>query len=575
MDERENADAGARTGEGAGESMREGASVKPSANADASVKASANESANDSANHGSANASAGMSEEASATASAKAREVLSALDAFERRRYALASAQAVLEFSELTDPPAAQAGRGVAMAELEAADHELLCGGEAEALLQSLRDVAPELDEDHAARLRVLSRDREDRMRIPAALEAKRVELVNRSSALWKEARDADDWGVFAPAMEELVALYKEIAEAAAPEMRPYDFWLDQFEPGSSEASFDALFGEVTPYVEKIARRVHEALAAGSWVEPRALKGPFDPALQHVLFKDAAVLEGIDLERLELGDTIHPFTSAVDSHHVMIANHADPEDVLSGLLAAFHEGGHALYESSVEGRYDYTCLAHGTSTGIHEASSRFFENYVARSASFAPVLRSLIASRFPEAVDGVRLHDLWRLVNEVHFSTSRMEADELTYPLHIVIRYEVERALMAGELSVDDVPARWAELYERYLGVAPKGDLEGALQDVHWSMGLLGYFPSYALGGVIGAQFLHAMREDGVPFDETLAAGDLSPVRRWMVEHVWRFGRAKDTADILLDATKEPLNPVYYLSYLEEKFDPSSALFER
>ncbi len=502
-------------------------------------------------------------------------DVIAAFDAFERRRYALASAQAVLEFSELTDPPAASRGRGVAMAELEAADHDLLCGKEAAALLDAMRQIASELDADHAARLRVLSRDRADRLRIPAALESRRVELVNRSSAIWKEARAADDWAVFAPAMEELVALYREIAEVSAPEMRPYDFWLDQFEPTSSEASFDALFDVVTPRVQEIAARVRAATDEGRLPSPPALRGPFDPAAQYAFFRDVAAFEGIDLDRLELAETIHPFTSSVDSHHVMIANHADPEDILSGLLAAIHEGGHALYESSVEGRYDYTCLAHGTSTGIHEASSRFFENYVARSAAFAPALRGLIASHFPEAVEGVSAHDLWHLVNEVRFSTSRMEADELTYPLHIVIRYEVERALMAGELTVSEVPARWAELYERSLGVRPTGDVEGALQDVHWSMGLIGYFPSYALGGVIGAQLLHAMREGGVPFDETLAAGDLSPVRLWMVEHVWRFGRAKDTADILLDATGEPLNPRYYVDYLEEKFNPSSSPFEK
>ncbi len=504
-----------------------------------------------------------------------AREVIDAFDAFERRRYALASAQAVLEFSELTDPPAAEEGRGVAMAELEAADHDLLCGSEAAALLEAMEAIADELDADHRDRLRVLSRDRRDRLRIPATLEARRVELVNRSSSLWKEARDVDDWGVFAPAMEELVSLFREIAAVAAPSMRAYDFWLDQFEPSSSEASFDALFGEVTPRVQEIAASVREALDAGRWVAPNALKGPFDPKAQYVFFRDVAAFEGIDLDRLELDETIHPFTSSIDSHHVMIANHADPHDLTSGLLAAIHEGGHALYESSVEERYDYTCLAHGTSTGIHEASSRFFENYVARSAAFAPALRDLIASQFRGAVEGVSAHDLWRLVNEVRFSTSRMEADELTYPLHIVIRYEVERDLMAGALSVGEVPARWAELYERYLGVRPEGDLEGALQDVHWSMGLIGYFPSYALGGVIGAQLLHAMRADCVPFDEALAAGDLDPVRRWMVEHVWRFGRAKDTDEILLDATGESLNPAYYIAYLEEKFDPSSSLFEK
>ncbi len=501
-------------------------------------------------------------------------ELILALDALERRRYALASAQAVLEFSEIRDPPEAAAGRGVAMAELEAADHELLCGEEAGELLASLEARAGELDDDVRARVRVLGRDRADRLKIPAELESKRVELVNRSSALWREAREADDWGVLAPALEEMVELYRAIAASAAPGVGAYDFWLDMFEPKSSEAFFIELFDELAAGIAPLAAGVRERMAAGDVFEPRRLAGPFDPAEQMELFRDAARLEGIDLGRLELGSTIHPFTSSVDSHHVMIANHADPDDLLSGLLAALHEGGHALYESSVDGRFDYTCLAHGTSTGIHEASSRFYENYLGRNRAFAPALRALIETRFPEALEGVSELDLWRLVNEVHFTPSRLDADELTYPLHIMVRFEVERALMAGELSVAEVPERWAELYERYLGVRPTGDLEGPLSDVHWSMGLIGYFPSYALGGVIGAQFLAAMKTAGVPVDETLAAGDLGPITRWMVEHVWHFGRAEDTAEILEEATGEPLNPAHYLAYLEEKFGSASPLFE-
>lgn len=305
------------------------------------------------------------------------------------------------------------------------------------------------------------------------------------------------------------------------------------------------------------------------------MPGPFDPELQDELFRKVAEVEGIPLDRLQLGSTIHPFTSGVDSHHVMIANHADPEDVLSGLYAAIHEGGHALYEASVDGLYDRTCLANGTSTGIHEASSRFFENYVGRSRAFADPLRDLVASFFPENLANTSAEDFWLLANRVRFSPSRMDADELTYPLHIIIRYEVERALLSREISVAEVPGLWRRLYEEQLGVSPEGALAGPLQDVHWSMGLLGYFPAYALGGVIGAQFLAAQRAQGVPFDEALAAGDLSPIAQWMTEHVWRFGRTKGTARILVDATGEPLNPAHYCRYLEEKFSLDSPLLRK
>lgn len=491
-----------------------------------------------------------MSDNLSATA---------ALDAIERRRYALRASYAVLEFAETTDPPEAAPHRAVALGELEALDQELLCGEE---LGRALEGLAATDEPLRRAQVRVLERDRAGRLSVPASLLGQRAELVGRANAAWKEARDARDWALFAPLMAELLELSVAVARAADGERDPFDYWLDQAEPGSSRASYDALFAETVPTIERLCARQRELGEAA----PMDLGGPFDIEEQYRLFDDVASFEGIDAGRLELSRTIHPFTSSVDSHHVMIANHADPDDVLSGLYAALHEGGHALYECSVDAALDLTCLSGGASAGLHEASSRFFENYVGRDRALMPSLLALLGARFGEVLAPVGPDGLYDAANRVRFTPSRMDSDELTYPLHILVRYEVERALFSGEASVAEVPALWAELYERHLGVRPEDDLAGALQDVHWSMGLVGYFPTYALGGVIGAQLKDAMVAQGVPFGEALAAGDLSAIRDWMAAKVWRYGRALDTADILERATGSALTTDAFCAYLEAKF---------
>ena len=250
----------------------------------------------------------------------------------------------------------------------------------------------------------------------------------------------------------------------------------------------------------------------------------------------------------------------------MIAAHVYEDDVLSNLYTMLHEGGHALYETGVDPTLNYTSLKGGTSMGMHEGQSRFFENYVGRAEAFAPSLLALLRKHFPGQFSRVSARQFYMAANRVEPGLIRTEADELTYPLHIIIRYEIEQLLMEGDITAQQVPMLWADRYKKYLGVRVSDYTHGALQDTHWADGLIGYFPTYALGGAYGAQFRHQMMAEGMDFDGVLATGDLEPIRAWLKKHVWQWGRTFDPAEIVVNACGEPFNVAYYTDYLVQKF---------
>ena len=489
---------------------------------------------------------------------------LQALDALEMKLFARSYAMTDINFAgETVDPPKGAAARGEALAILSEESHELLCAPEVGEVLARLGAHADQLDEMRAAQVRVLTRDRDQSVTVPAKEEADYTRLVNEAIDVWHRAKPAGDWDSFEPYVDRIVETMRRFAGYKDATRDPYDVWLDEFEIGMSRAFYDRFFEQVK---ECVIPLVADVCAKGWQPSLASFQGHFDPACQWELARDIVELEGLDMDALVIGKTEHPFTDSAVSGHAFIASHVHEEDVISNVYSMLHEGGHALYEQGVNPAFDYNCLGGGISMGIHESQSRFFENIVGRSEAFAGPLLGLMQKRFPEQLGHVDPHEFFLAVNRSEPSLVRTEADELTYALHIIIRYEIEQLLFAGEAKASDVPRLWAERYKSYLGVDVPNHTCGALQDTHWAGGMFGYFPTYALGSAYASQYHDKMVAEGMDFDGLLAAGDLAPIRAWLHDRIWQYGRSKDPEELVLIACGEPFDASHYTRYLTEKF---------
>ena len=491
-------------------------------------------------------------------------EDLLALDRIERRLSGLAYASTVINFNgETCDPPRATPARGEALGELEQLRVETLVGSELGHVLERLKAQSDDLTQTRRAQLRVLARDRREAMAWSPDEQAAFTRLTVEADAVWRHAKITNDWKMFEPYLDRIVEALRRQASLLDDTRDPYDVWLDQYERGTSMAFYDAFFDQlkacVVPVVSAIKR-------IGWQPSTRCVQGRFDTERQLRLAQELMELEGVPADALVLAQTEHPFSDGVSSGHAFIATHIFEDDVLSNVYTMLHEGGHALYELGVDPSFDYTSLRGGTSMGIHESQSRFFENTIGRSRAFMKPLLAVLAHCFPGRFNGVSQRELYQVVNRAEPTLIRTEADELTYPLHIIVRYEIEKRLFSGEASAADVPGLWNLLYQRYLGIGVPNDSVGALQDTHWAWGSLGYFPTYALGTAYDAQFLHAMQADGLDVEACMAEGNLAPVRAWLRGRVWRYGRALDAPDIILGACGEPFDASYYTEYLETKY---------
>lgn len=495
---------------------------------------------------------------------------IAALAELERHLYAHRYAKTgISSYGPTIDPEAATSDRAEALAILEEEDQTLLCSPETGEMLErlSLPHVAQLLTPTQVAQVKILKRDRTALVDVPSDVQADFTRLCAESDAVWRKAKANNDWDSFAPYLDKIVASMVHIAELRDDTKNPYDLWLDHFEHGTDRAFYDSFFKRVRDVVVPLLAAIQQC----GWQADRSIiEGKFDESRQWNLAHELMELEGLDLRRMFLAQTEHPFSDALTSNYGIIASHVYVDDVISNVYSMLHEGGHALYETNVDSSFDRTSLKGGTSMGMHEAQSRFFENYVGHARAFAPHLLSAMARHFRGQLGRVTPNQFYQATNRVEGSLIRTEADELTYPLHILIRYELEQALFAGEIHANDVPELWNAKYKSYLGVDVPDYTHGCLQDTHWADGLFGYFPTYALGGAYGAQFRARMIAEGMDFDGILASADLEPIRTWLRERIWKYGRSKDPQEIIVDACGEAFNPSYYTDYLSKKF---SALY--
>ncbi|MDF2923334.1 MAG: carboxypeptidase [Paenibacillaceae bacterium] len=389
------------------------------------------------------------------------------------------------------------------------------------------------------------------------------VVLTSQAESVWEEAKHTSDWGLFEPYLEKIVAANHVFIDLWGHKGTKYNTLLDMYEPGMTEEKLDQVFGalrsKLVPLVAAIGKSAHKP-------DTSFLKQTFAKEQQKAFSLFILEQMGYDFEAGRLDETVHPFATGLNPGDVRITTCYLPDDVVSALFGTIHEGGHALYEQNISTGLVGTNLCGGTSMGIHESQSRFWENMVGRSGAFWSRYYSELQRIFEGQFDSVSAEDFYRAINEVKPSLIRIEADELTYNLHIMIRYEIEKALFAGTVRVADLPEVWNAKYKEYLGIEPADAAEGVLQDVHWSGGSFGYFPSYALGNMYAAQIRHTLIQKLPEAEALIGKGELLPIKDWLVGEIYQYGMLHTPGEIITRVTGEELNPDYLVDYLTAKY---------
>ena len=467
-------------------------------------------------------------------------------------------------------PPGGITGRAEQLSTLSRLAHEMLTSDETGSLLEVAEAEGQEPDSDGAAILRLARRDFDRATRLPSRLVAELTRATSLAEPTWVRARADSDWGAFAPHLEKILGLQREATEHLGYEDHPYDALLDLYEPGARKAHMEKIFEElkaaVVPTIREISSGLDEDREA-----PR--HGAFDEAKQEAFGKEIVSKFGYDFERGRQDRAVHPFCINFGGpDDVRITTRFDPNWLSPALFATIHESGHAMYEQGVDPAYTRTPLAGGTSMGVHESQSRLWENLIGRSRPFWTHYYPKLQTTFPDALKDVDVDDFYRAINATRPSEIRVDADELTYNLHILLRFELEVAMFEGRLSVSDVPAAWNAKMQEYLGVSPRDDAHGALQDVHWSAGIFGYFATYTVGNVLAVQLYDKALEQRPVISEETARGEFGALRGWLGENVHRHGSKYDPEELVQRVTGRSLETAPYLRYLRDKFGELYAL---
>ena len=471
-------------------------------------------------------------------------------------------AQGVMELDAATAAPKGSwEGRGTTAGVLSEVMYDLIADPENGKLTAYLKEHAAELDPVQLREVEVLEKSHQRMNRIPAQEYVDYNILLNDAQAAWEKAKCSNAFEVFQPYLEKIVAYNRKFAGYYDPGVPAYDALLNEYEEGMTmevlDAFFEKLRSAIVPLIEKIAKTDNP--------EYEFVKQGYPVDRQRVFSDFLMETMGIDRNYCGIAESEHPFTINYNNRDVRITTHYFAEDMQPSMFSVIHEGGHALYELGADEAYNYTFLSGGTSMGIHESQSRFYENLIGRSRAFINYIFPKVQQLFPEQMAGVDADMFYRSVNRSQPSLVRIEADELTYCLHIMVRYEIEKKLIAGTLAVQEVPAEWNRMYREYLGVDVPSDTLGCLQDIHWSFGNIGYFPSYALGSAYGAQMLNVMQQELGDVFADVERGDLSRITGWLKEHIHRHACFKKPGQVFEDACGK-FDAGYYTDYLTRKY---------
>lgn len=397
---------------------------------------------------------------------------------------------------------------------------------------------------------------------IPAKEYKEYVMLRSKSEALWQEAREKSDFSLFQPYLEKIVEYNKRFANYWGYENHIYDALLGQYEPGITVKTLDEVFPKLRKELTTLLKKIQESKVEA---DSSPLYHYFSEQNQEALSLELINRIGYDLEAGRMDTSVHPYTFGISQSDVRITTRYNENDFQIAVFSALHEAGHGLYEQNFSESLKNTPLAEASSMGMHEAQALFWEGFIGRSKAFWETNADLLEKYAPAGIHTLSLEQIYHSLHAVKPSFIRVEADEVTYPLHIMIRYELEKGLLTGEIKAADLPQIWNEKMEEYLGIRPETDREGVLQDIHWASGDFGYFPSYTLGYIYASQ-LHSALSKTVDIEETVRQGQFSPIKQWFTKNVYQYGKMKKPLEIIEDLSGEQLNPDHFVHYLNKKY---------
>ena len=465
---------------------------------------------------------------------------------------------------QINMPPGGAEERGMQLAAIGRIMHEKITSDEVRQLIEDLVEEADDLEaeSDEARMVKVSKRAVEKRTKVPLSLLLENIQATTMAHEAWVKAKKQSDFSIFQPHLEKIIDLRKQYADLFKPYDHVYDPLLDDFEPGMKTAEVQEIFNQLRPQQVELV----SAIAEKEPPDNSFIKQPYKQEFQEIIGRAVITRFGYDWDRGRLDQAPHPFTTEFGRGDVRITTRYLKDDGGSALFSTMHEAGHAMYGQGIPEKYRRHPLSGAASLAIHESQSRLWENLVGRSREFWTFFYPSLEMLFPEYLADVSLEDFYRGINKVEPTMIRVEADEATYNLHIMLRLEIEIGLMEGTIEVKDLPEIWNAKMEDYLGVTPPDDSQGVLQDIHWSGGMVGYFPTYALGNLASVQLWDKMLEEHPAIPDQIAKGKFDTILVWMREHVHQYGSKFEPQEIMLKATGSKITPEPYMAYLKTKY---------
>ena len=475
----------------------------------------------------------------------------------------LQSAAALLEWDQETYmSEGGMEARSRQIATLSSIAHELFIRDHTGELLERLCAIEGDLEEFPGSLVRVTERDFTRARRLSPELVGKIAETTSRAKTSWAQAFRENDFGKFSDDLERVTGLCMQKSEAIGYSDHPYDALLDEYEPGASSAQIRHIFNDLRTSLIPIVEAIKEAPQP----DYAFLNLSYDADIQWDFGMKVLRDIGFDFDRGRQDKSAHPFSTSFSINDVRITTRIHERNLLSGLFSSLHEAGHGMYEQGIDPKLEGTLLARGTSLGIHESQSRLWENQVGRSSPFWTFFYRDLQQCFKEQLGTISMETFYQAINQVCPSAIRVEADEVTYNLHIMLRFDLEMMLLEERVSVRELPELWMDRMEEYLGIRPESDAQGVLQDIHWALGAIGYFPTYTLGNLMSAQIFACAEADVADLDNLIAQGEFAVLREWLRTNVYQWGRRLSATEIIHKLTGGTISATPWLHYIRQKY---------